>query len=53
VAGDLFVDLKCKRKCRPGGSSGNARLRAISHGGEKVFKFEPKGLGVLRVELFK
>ena len=53
VARNLFVDLKSKCKCRAAGSPGDARFRAIAHGRQKVFEFEPKRLGAVWIEFFE
>ena len=49
VAGNLLVDLERKCKCSATGLAGDARLRAITHGRQKIFEFEPKGLGALGI----
>ena len=53
VAGNLFVDLKRKCKCSATGLAGDARLRAITHGCQKIFEFEPKRFGALGIKLFE
>ena len=51
VFGDLLVDFESESKGVAAGGCGDARLRAVAHGGEEVFELEAEGLGARWVEL--